>query len=790
MSRAKLFNMIKSRGEQPQGRNAFDLGNAHVYTQKAAKITPVKAFHTYPDDYLEVSASEFSQNIIPMNTAAFLRGKKELLAYFIPYNTIWHNFNQFQATREDPESTLLQAQGILYCPRMSLTHLYNSALYFLIGSFVFNDYLDLMAICRYYEAYKDHLPASITGESGHVIGEIYDFISTHVSSVHGVTFLQYYKDQIFSEYKEWYFDDFATSYGVDNSSYIWGVNFMCFEYGTLHDYDLRLYDTYTNMFGNFIWCDWCQKLDMLGYGNIYPILHDCLEEWRQEIENIKYVYASSIGDVDDLTFTDRLNHSYTLNGNSFKLNVTRNTPLFSTITAKYLAKLDSICTVTIEGEPCDEYVNVFSIYAYNKVFYDFMRNVYFDTDYSVYNYNCDFINGKSLFGSIIDLVHVPLRWYHLECHQWKKDMFTAVLPDNQLGQVSELILSAGSQTIYGTTSSGTYIGSTQVKDSQSGLEPSNTSFNALQIGVSHNPTPVAGNTGDGTHEIQLRSNHTHPFSIELSDTSARLNVLALKRAEAIQQYRQDLMRAGNRTQDIFKQIYGSTPKSELDEAPYFIEVASNDISVNPIIATAETGQGDNGSLGDIAARSTITGAPLNFKFSTKDFGVVLFLSYIVPDSMYNSYRLDPLNMILDQEGFGLPYFQNLGLQPVIGAALNNLASEAIRTRILGYCPPYIERKTDVDLVHGNLVDCFIPRVNAEGADTEYQGSLSHWVVSRADMQQECAVSLRNFYINPRVLDSVFKLSAGDDYETDHFLTYSNIDIKAVRAFTEIGLPRF
>ena len=44
MSRQKLFNMIKSRGTSEVGRNPFDLTNRHVYTQKAAKITPVTKY--------------------------------------------------------------------------------------------------------------------------------------------------------------------------------------------------------------------------------------------------------------------------------------------------------------------------------------------------------------------------------------------------------------------------------------------------------------------------------------------------------------------------------------------------------------------------------------------------------------------------------------------------------------------------------------------------------------------------------------------------------------------------
>ena len=72
------------------------------------------------------------------------------------------------------------------------------------------------------------------------------------------------------------------------------------------------------------------------------------------------------------------------------------------------AKLD---TMTMVSDEQWEYVNVYPLYAYNKCFYDYMRNSYFDLDYSVYNYNCDFVSGSSFEDSIIHSNMLPCRFY-------------------------------------------------------------------------------------------------------------------------------------------------------------------------------------------------------------------------------------------------------------------------------------------------------------------------------------------------------------------------------------------
>ena len=110
-----VFNYIKPT--EKCARNAFDLGNKHVYSAKAGMIIPVKAIHTVPGDHFEIKISDFTQTF-PMNTAAFLRGRKEFALYFVPYKQSWSNFNQYIATREDVYSSNMNS--ITYEPRMSL----------------------------------------------------------------------------------------------------------------------------------------------------------------------------------------------------------------------------------------------------------------------------------------------------------------------------------------------------------------------------------------------------------------------------------------------------------------------------------------------------------------------------------------------------------------------------------------------------------------------------------------------------------------------------------------------
>lgn len=825
MSRQKLFNMIKSRGSSEVGRNPFDLSNRHVYTQKAAKITPVKFIPTVPKDYFEVSMAEFSQNKIPMNTAAFLNGIKELSAYYVPYNTIWHNFNQYIATREDPDSAILQEKGIAFEPRIAVKTLYGVAFDMMLGKVYVETLLYWDAFIQFFNDTYNLKPTNnpegddfllyVKSQLGNVYGiQSYidfqrDYFNAHHEyDLYGAAEPYYTFTATFDTYLEarkqaWLdsaleADMMYTIYENQDLSMLEDIS--SYEVATSAEGFTRR-DWYMDRYNHFRWCDWLQKLDMFGYSNLYPLfkpfINDVMDAYDKYVLNAKVdlytlIYSASGDDKLTTYILDRFNS------------------VFNDLVQALNGNLESFCYHTDkDGNKIAKLLQIYPLYAYNKIFYDMFRNVYYDLSYNVRNYNVDFLDCSSLEGSIVKTTDIPVRFYSLETHQWKKDMFTGILPDNQLGDVSSLIL-GGSDTTLTLPVSGSISGSVSPdllnsnpvwdKETTKIITPV-TGSNALESYINSNYQIIgAGGIISSSGLTRFENNHVHTVndsslsishsltaSGDVSIGSSVLNVLALKRAEAIQQYRQDLMRAGNRTRDIFHQLFGSSPKSELDESPYFIEAENNPINVNPIISTAETGDDKvNGKLGDIAARVTISGSNLNFKFSTEDFGCIIFLSYVVPESMYNSYRIDPNLTCLSPERHGLKYFQNLGLAPVIGEFLNNLRNSDFTDMTLGFAPPYLEKKTDIDLVHGDLVDMSFD----DKGDKVYQGALSHWVVARTDMQNSDSVTLRNFYIDPSILDNVFTMLAGDDYDTDHFITYSSIVVNAVRAFSEIGLPRF
>lgn len=777
MSRSKLFNMVKSRGTSPNGRNSFDLSNRHAYSMKAGVIKPLKAIHTIPDDFMNVDVSDFSQTF-PMHTAAFLRGRKEIAAYFVPYNSIWHNFNQYMATREDPDSALLQPQGISKEPRMALF----STLYVPV--------LDNFTLWAFYNYFYRYYVMRVYKDAGGVVLEniesvfesLYDTSvaaslalpigSTATGSAKALS-VQYgiFNSGITAYAVNANTESFAntraglTSFGRDGNDEIEQnpITYYDFKSGSMDSFTYS--QIYKDIIGNWRWQGMVDKLDMLGYGNLYPHIQRAIH--YLELDFSQKIFDPSI-DVTDAALTTLARY---FNSTMLSLyNAVRRVSLVNT--HEY-----SGYGVVVGDET---YVNPYPLFAYNRVFYDMFRNSYYDLDYNVRNYNCDFISDRT--NGIIEIEDLPVRFFGLEMHQWKKDMFTGVLPEPQFGVVSSVVLDGSdvSSSVITSNDVGRWAANGDT------IMPSGLNVETGSVEVDYVPRGILSAEG-------MTLAHTH--SVQVSSSGGSFDVMALRRAECLQQYRMDLLRAGNKTSDIFKQIFGTNPKSELDEAPYFIEVMGNDIFVDPVVSTAATGNETNGSLGDIAARGLISGNNMKFKFSTKDFGCIIFVAYIVPESMYNSYRIDPHLMNLDPEEHFIPQFQNLGFSPVYGEWLSQ-GTEEERNAVRGYAPPYLEFKTDIDVAHGLFASRYFNEVNlpSDGRVTlssfDFVGSLSHWVVSRTDMQNSPAQSLANFYINPRILDSVFLAEADDTPESDQFICYTSIGVQAVRQLSELGLPRF
>lgn len=685
-----VFNYIKPT--EKCARNAFDLGNKHVYSAKAGMIVPVKAIHTVPGDHFEIKISDFTQTF-PMNTAAFLRGRKEFALYFIPYKQSWSNFNQYMATREDVYSSNMNA--ITYEPRMSL--------------------YDILSICLEFAAVYAH---------DIVMPKVYrDRATDH--QLLDIDSGRVYTPLVLSNgfYNK-------TSTALTASQYLYDV------------------------FGYPRWNNVLRKLDMLGYGNHFPYIDNFIKGYESAIYKTSTITQNNFESILN-SHIDSAKHD-----------------------------IDKLKT---------RYVNLYPITSYNKVFYDMFRNSYYELDYDVRNYNLDFKLCNNASTSIVQVQDIPVTFFDIQYHQWKKDLFTAVLPDTQFGAVSLLPSSASTGTV-------TFVNSETGNDLNR--------WNSLGDWKPYTTVQTTGAPDvKGLMDNQNQIFHTHEITgaAHLTGVTTSFDVLALKRAEALQSYRQALLRAGNKTSDVFRAVFGRAPRYDEDAHPYFIDAFGEDIFVDAVVSTAETNleksDSTSGKLGDLGGRALMNGTSDIIKFDSSDFGIILVVQYIVPQSEYNSYMLDPHLANLTPEDHWIPAFENLGFSPVIGEYLNNLVSQTTTNlnRVVGYVPRYFEFKSDVDKVHGSFCEIastsILRGTTSNGVSlvdhvASYSGELTHWVTPRSDMQATSTTLTRNFYVDPAVLDNVFLIAADGTYSTDQFICNTYLDVKAVRPMSVLGLPNF
>lgn len=525
-------------------------------------------------------------------------------------------------------------------------------------------------------------------------------------------------------------------------------------------------------FGQSRWSNMLRKLDLLRYGNylmFFSKVYDAIESLILSDTEIK---ESDMSPIETLIFD-----------------------LFYQINLL----------------PENYYVEPYRILAYNKCYYTFFRNSYYELDYYVGDFNVDHLECSSLATSILLPTDFSVQFLDMYQHQWKKDMFTSLMPDTQFGAVSQFMVT--SQDVIGDGSQLGIINSsvnrTSTYQGEGGSQPVGSFLDAELFKNTANEYLIMD---DGRNRLY----HTHSFSAPVNLNDGQINglsvissgdVLALRRAEAIQGYRQTLLRCGNKTKDIMVGLFGVEPVWESDHDPDFIDSFGYDYAVDRVVSTAQTNEEldtYNGKLGDLGGYiAKLGGTRRNIKYTTRgDFGVILPVCYEIIESEYNSYNIDPNILALTPEEHGIPDFMNLGFVPVTRRVLSLLDPRQARfaspyvvpnvDQVLGYGTPYYEKKIDVDICHG-ILNTFGELQN-EGArkfaGNDYVGDFAHWVAPRTDMQSSFVTTTKQFYIDPRILNNNFLLAANGRQETDQFICNTYFKVRRVNWMSDLGLPNF
>lgn len=431
--------------------------------------------------------------------------------------------------------------------------------------------------------------------------------------------------------------------------------------------------------------------------------------------------------------------------------------------------------------------NLFAPLAYNKAFYEYYRNTYFDdkyqlilaTDHSNESNRINSFDYVQLFnlddnpelGHYEGSTQVPADFHQLmrlfaifdvKPHLYKRDLFTGVLPSTQFGDVSVMVTDDLFRALIGNVNN------------------ASTSQDNLQL-----------YTASGANYNTIRQNQTAGSVSSISDKfrfdpALAISVLESRRADAMQRFKERMMRAGDKTKDIFKAHGWSEPKSELSYEPIFLGSFDGRLDINVVASTTES---DDVQLAQLGANGMAVVQGSKVKIKTSDFGVLLVVMHIEKDAVYDSYGVEIAHTLNEPFDYPYPELQNISLAPIDVKYLN-LMDKLDSGDIIGYLPRAIGFKTAVDKVHGEFYSSMPYNYNAV-RDPNHEasivvGAFSDWVAPREDLLNFKSKSF--LYVSPRCTDTIFKQLSNVRQDSDQFFVNARFDCYAVEPLPVIGLP--
>lgn len=417
-----------------------------------------------------------------------------------------------------------------------------------------------------------------------------------------------------------------------------------------------------------------------------------------------------------------------------------------------LSHFNDITNVNIENIK----VSPFRLLAYQKVCSDFYRVGNYESS-RVKSYNIDV--STQLAGNVQNFVSTYLQ---LRYRPWKKDRYTI-----------------SSTSFQGNDFMANPISSPQF--------PSGSQSNIASL------IPSTDNSSG------------YQGRLESADASYNIMTVAnLRSAFALDKlYRLSAQAGDGDYKSQIKARFGFDPYAPQFKAD-FVGAASAPVKIDQVTTTADTlsANGDNGTpAGRIYGNAYAQESKDVFEYDVKEHGILIGISSFVPDVDYSSYGINPFNMKINREDFFQPEFDNLGKQPLSSLVFNpwkkvdvpsggvtNHKLQLVNT-VLGWFPRYIEYKTSVDEVHGQL-NGWLNR-SFDSAPT-----LSLWTAPRfnssdskkVDNWRDHGLSLDFFYIDPNIYDSIFVNQYQGDQSQDQFICEVTNNVQAILPMSVSGEP--
>lgn len=415
----------------------------------------------------------------------------------------------------------------------------------------------------------------------------------------------------------------------------------------------------------------------------------------------------------------------------------------------------------------NNYVNLFPLLAYQKIYQDFFRWSQWENA-NPSSYNVDYFSGvsPSLVSSLPDSSSDYWKsdtMFDLKYCNWNKDMLMGVLPNSQFGDVAVINISdsGSSDVILGSDTKESKVGIASAVTSNTAPVP----FFALQASASN--TVPKGST----------------LRVDLSSLQSQFSVLALRQAEALQRWKEISQSGDSDYREQIRKHFGVNLPQSLSNMCTYIGGISRNLDISEVVNNNLAAEGDTA----VIAGKGVGAGNGSFTYTTDEHCVVMCIYHAVPLLDYTITGQDGQLLVTDAESLPIPEFDNIGMEVLpMTQIFNSSLATAFNLFNAGYNPRYFNWKTKLDVINGAFTTTLKSWVSPVS-----ESLISGWAQlggSTPDTQTKVALNYKFFKVNPSVLNPIFGVIADSTWDTDQLLINSYIGCYVARNLSRDGVP--
>lgn len=417
----------------------------------------------------------------------------------------------------------------------------------------------------------------------------------------------------------------------------------------------------------------------------------------------------------------------------------------------------------------NNYVNLFPLLAYQKIYQDFFRWSQWEQS-NPSSYNVDYYTGiepsliSSMPGATSDYWKSDTM-FDLKYCNWNKDMLMGVLPNSQFGDVAVLDIDNS--------------GKPDVVLGQGNFN----SKMAVAVPISASSAPVSLFAISASSSNSLPAGST--LRVDLASLKSQFSVLALRQAEALQRWKEISQSGDSDYREQIRKHFGVNLPQALSNMCTYIGGISRNLDISEVVNNNLAADGDTA----VIAGKGVGAGNGSFTYTTDEHCVVMCIYHAVPLLDYTITGQDGQLLVTDAESLPIPEFDNIGMEVLpMTQIFNSPKASIVNLFNAGYNPRYFNWKTKLDVINGAFTTTLRSWVSPVT-----DSLLSGWFgfgYDDGDVNKvnKVVLNYKFFKVNPSVLDPIFGVAADSTWDTDQLLINSYIGCYVARNLSRDGVP--